>query len=174
MNNKMVIKMVVSGIMGALAFILNRYVSIDIVVMKFTVYALPLMLVGMFYGPTSGLLSGFICGFLSQVFSAYGLTVTAPLWMLAPMAWGFLSGLIMNILKNEYNILKVVIVVVITSIVVVFLNSIAMYIDGIVFEYPVEFVIANLGTRIINALITSVFYTILLFILLNRLKKVVR
>lgn len=174
MKNKTIIKMVISGVMGALAFILNRYVSIDLVIMKFTVYALPLMLVGMFYGPTAGLLSGFISGFLSQVFSAYGLTITAPLWMLAPLAWGFLSGLLMNILKNDYKILKVALVVVVTSIIVVFLNSMAMYIDGLVFEYPIEFVVANLGTRIINSLITSVFYTALLYIILNRLKKVMK
>ena len=174
MKNKDVIKIAISGIMAALAFVLNRYVSIDLQIMKFTIYALPIMLVGMFYGSGTGLFCGFIAGFLSQIFSAYGLTVTAPLWMLAPMTWGFLSGLIIQGFKNEYKIQNVIISVVVTSLVVVLLNSMAMYIDGIVFEYPTEYVMTNLGTRVINALITSVFYIGILYIVLNRLKKVVR
>lgn len=174
MKSKLVLKIVVAGMMAALSFVLNNYVAIDLFEMKFTFYALPLMIVGMFYGPVTGLLSGFVTGLLCQLFSKYGLTITAPLWMLAPMAWGSLSGLIMKLFKNDYKIWKVALTVLIVSLIVVGLNSIAMIIDGLVFEYPTEYVLTKLGIRIITALVTGVFYTALLYVVLNRLKRVVK
>jgi hypothetical protein len=68
----------------------------------------------------------------------------------------------------------VIVSVVIVSLIVVGLNSFAMIIDGMVFEYPTEYVLTKLGFRIITALINSVIYTALLYLVLNRLKKVVK
>lgn len=174
MKKKVVLKICVAGMLSALSFVLNSYFAIDLFEMKITLYALPLMICGMFFGPTTGLLCGLVTGFLCQLFSKYGLTVTAPLWMLAPIAWGSLSGVMIRLFKNEYKLWKVIISVVVVSLIVVGLNSFAMIIDGIVFEYPTEFVLTKLGIRIITALVNSVIYTALLYLILNRLKKVVK
>lgn len=174
MKKKTVLKICVSGILAAVAFVLNNYLAIDLFEMKLTLYALPLMICGMFFGPVTGLLCGFVTGFLCQLFSKYGLTVTAPLWMFAPMAWGSLSGLAMKLFRNDYKLWKVVVSVVVVSLIVVGINSFAMIIDGLVFEYPTEFVLTKLGFRIATALVNSVIYTALLYLILNRLKKVVK
>ena len=174
MKKKVVLKICVSGMLAALAFVLNNYLAIDLFEMKLTLYALPLMVCGMLFGPVTGLLCGVVTGFLCQLFSKYGLTVTAPLWMLAPIAWGSLSGVMMKLFKNDYKLWKVVASVVVVSLIVVGLNSFAMIIDGLVFEYPTEYVLAKLGLRIITALVNSVIYTALLYVLLNRLKRVVK
>jgi ECF transporter S component (folate family) len=174
MKKKLVLRICVSGMLAALAFVLNNYFAIDLFEMKLTLYALPLMICGMYFGPVAGLLCGGVTGFLCQLFSKYGLTVTAPLWMLAPMAWGFLSGVMMKLFKKDYKLWKVVVSVVIVSLIVVGFNSFAMIIDGIVFEYPTEYVLTKLGIRIFTALVNSVIYTALLYIVLNRLKRVVK
>ena len=80
----------------------------------------------------------------------------------------------MKLFKNDYKIWKVALTVFIVSLIVVGLNSIAMIIDGLVFEYPTEYVLTKLGIRIITALVTGVFYTVLLHVVLNRLKRVVK
>ena len=174
MKKSLVFRICVAGMLAASAFVLNNYFAIDLFEMKLTLYALPLMICGMYFGPITGLLCGLVTGFLCQLFSKYGLTVTAPLWMLAPIAWGSLSGVMMKIFKNDYKLWKVIVSVVIVSLIVVGLNSFAMVIDGLVFEYPTEYVITKLGFRIITALVNSVIYTALLYLVLNRLKKVVK
>lgn len=175
MKKSKVIRICVAGMLAALSFVLNNYFAIDLFEMKITLYALPLMICGMYFGPITGLLCGLVTGFLCQVFSKYGLTVTAPLWMLAPIAWGYLSGIMMRFFKHDYKKLwKVVVSVVVVSLIVVGLNSFAMVIDGLVFEYPTEYVLTKLGIRIITALVNSVIYTALLYLILNRLKKVVK
>ena len=174
MKKKVVLKICVSGMLAALAFVLNNYLAIDLFEMKLTLYALPLMVCGMLFGPVTGLLCGVVTGFLCQLFSKYGLTVTAPLWMLAPIAWGSLSGVMMKLFKSDYKLWKVIVSVVIVSLIVVGLNSVAMIIDGLVFEYPTEYVLTKLGLRIITALVNSVIYTALLYLVLKRLKKVVK
>jgi hypothetical protein len=79
-----------------------------------------------------------------------------------------------KLFKSDYKLLKVIVSVVIVSLIVVGLNSVAMIIDGLVFEYPTEYVLTKLGFRIITALVNSVIYTALLYLVLNRLKKVVK
>ena len=174
MKKSLVFRICVAGMLSALAFVLNNYFAIDLFEMKLTLYALPLMICGMYFGPITGLLCGLVTGFLCQIFSKYGLTVTAPLWMLAPIAWGSLSGVMMKLFKNDYKLWKVIVSVVVVSLIVVGLNSFAMIIDGMVFEYPTEYVLTKLGFRIITALVNSVIYTALLYLVLNRLKKVVK
>lgn len=173
MKSKVIKRIVVAGVMSAIAFVLN-YISIDLQVMKITLYGLPLLLCGMFYGPLTGLLCGLVTGFLCQLFSKYGLTITAPLWMLAPIAWGFISGLISKIFKNNYKVWKILVCVLVTSLVALLLNSVAMIIDGLVFDYPTEYVLINLGTRVITSLITGVIYVLVLYPILNRLTKILK
>ena len=69
MKKSLVFRICVAGMLAALAFVLNNYFAIDLFEMKLTLYALPLMICGMYFGPITGLLCGLVTGFLCQLFS---------------------------------------------------------------------------------------------------------
>ncbi len=137
---------------------------------KFTIYALPLLLAGTIFGPVIGAFAGIAEGFLSQLIT-YGLTPTTILWILAPLTWGLISGLIAKIYKFKNTPIKIFLNVIITSLIVVFVNSLALILDGLIAHYPTEYVYTMLLTRIITSIIVGIFYTICLIIIIPRFQK---
>lgn len=160
----------VAASMAALAFVLD-YVSIRTGTMKFTIYGLPLLLSGILFGPVIGGLSGLVEGFISQ--AIYGFGPTTIFWMLAPIAWGLVSGIVTKIVKKEsFDSKKVVIVVITTSIIVLGLNTFAMWIEGIIYEADTAYIIANLPARLGTSLVLAVAYCFVLIIILPRMRRI--
>lgn len=164
-------KIAIAATLASLAFVLDL-LSMKADFAKYTIYGLPLLISGILFGPSVGLLCGFVAGFLSQVFGGYGLTPTTPLWLLAPMAWGFISGLINKLFKSKYHPIKVGVTVVITSLTATLFNTLALILDGIINNYSYAYVYANLGIRILTSIAMSIIYTFVLILILPRLKKV--
>lgn len=135
---------------------------------KYTIYALPLLLAGMLYGPTIGAFAGFAAGFISQLIG-YGLMPTTFLWVIAPCAWGFISGIIAKIFKHKNLPIQIIINVFITSVCVLFINSLALILDGYIYHYSTAFVYASLLTRFIVSLFIGTLYSIIIILINSRL-----
>lgn len=173
MKKSLVQKMCIASILSAISIILN-ILSPENSTYKITIYGLPLMLCSMLYGPFIGFLAGLVTGFINQLTSKYGLSITSILWMLAPILWGTVSGVILKLQNNKinpYNKLNIVIMVVLTSLIVTLVNSLVIYLDSIIFEYPLEMAVVDIFIKCGISLILSVFYSVALYILTNRLKK---
>lgn len=155
--------------MAALSIILD-FISVRTDISKFTIYGLPLLIAGILFGPVVGGLAGIVSGFISQLISPYGLTLTTPLWMLAPIAWGLVSGLLSNILiKDKLDIKRVVIIVITTSLSALILNSLAMYLDGVIFQYPTAYILTTLLSRVLIALGLCIPYCVIVYLIYPRL-----
>lgn len=172
MKKKLVFKITLAAIMAALAIILDFLSGRIDMKFKITLYGLPLIFTSIMFGPLIGGLAGLVAGFISQIISPYGLSITAPLWMIAPVIWGTIGGLIMLLFKNknDFKLYKIIIVVIITSYLASTANSIVTYLDGLILDYTVEQTAATIITRFVIATIMCVPYSIILYFLANRLK----
>lgn len=176
--NKKIFIITISAIMGAIAFVIEHFITIEFPVLKITLYALPLILVSILVNFKVGLLSGFICGLLSQViFPKYGITYTTPLWMLAPILWGLIPGLIeviINKVKPNTNYKeRIVIQIFITCIFVTIINTLVIYIDSLVYMYPSGLTYLTILLRFVNTIITGAIYMIITSLLYKPVKNII-
>lgn len=167
-KNEKVYMICVASMMSALSIILD-VMSVKTNSTKITLYSFPLLISGFLFGPWVGLLSGIVSGLIAQVI-LYGFTITTPLWMVAPMLWGFLSGLLFfKAKKKKYSLWNISWIVVCTSLCVTAWNTLALYIDGLIFQYPTPYVITQLGTRILISMALCVPYIFLLYVIYPRI-----
>lgn len=97
MKNNYLVKIIFSSIMAALSFVCTN-IEIPLIV-NITLYGIPLIFVGVIYGPTYGVLTGLVAGVLEQL--KWGLSLQSFLWIIAPIFWGGLSGVIHIFLKKD-------------------------------------------------------------------------
>ncbi len=177
MRKKIIFNIVVASILAAMGLVLEKLgIKIPLfgntTTLRISFYGLPLMIAGIIFGFKTGLLSGLIMAMISQlVLSDYGITPTTLLWMIAPILFGILSGLIIKLFKGKISILSIITSVVITSIFVSLANSLALYVDGLVFDYDTNITFILIITRIFVSIIVACIYVPLLYILSKRLKK---
>ncbi|MGM9858335.1 MAG: folate family ECF transporter S component [Bacilli bacterium] len=159
----------VAALLAALSVVLD-YLSFRTDSTKLTLYSLPLLISGMIFGPWVGLLTGVVAGFLAQLLS-YGLSLTTLLWMLAPMAWGFFSGLILHkgFKKTKGSNVSIICTIVITSIICLSLNTLCIYLDGVIYHYPTPYVLTQLLGRFITSLLIASLYSVFMILTYDRL-----
>ena len=96
-NNKVYLIVLVAT-MAAMAIALEKIGSLKVTPsIKITFYAVPLMVVGMLHGPKLGALAGLVSGIVIQLTSEYGINLSSIFFGLAPVVWGFVSGLIFKL-----------------------------------------------------------------------------
>lgn len=177
MRQKIIFNIVIASILAAMALVLEKLgIKIPLLgnttTLRISFYGLPLMIAGIIFGYKTGLLAGLIMAIISQlVLSEYGITPTTPLWMIAPIIFGLLSGLIIKIFKDKISVISILISVVITSIFVSLANSLALYVDGIVFDYDTKITFVLIMIRILSSIVVACIYIPILYILSKRLKK---
>ena len=157
-----------SAMMAALAVALD-YLSFKTDSTKITLYSLPLLLSGILFGPWIGLLTGMVAGFLSQLLT-FGLGPTTPLWMLAPMCWGFISGLLFHKgFKRKPSNVSIITTVIVTSLVCLSVNTLCLWLDGLIYHYPTPYVLTQLLGRIITSLLIGSLYCVFIILTFPRL-----
>lgn len=156
-------EIVLAAILAAASITLNFF-SISNLYSRITLYSLPLLVAGIFCGPVVSTLTGVVVGFITQLLSEYGLTITTPLWMITPVIWSTISWLIFNLFKKKKgSFISIVVTVVATSLCATAYNTIALWLDGIIMHYPTPLIWATIGTRILTAGIVCIPYIILIY-----------
>lgn len=173
MKKSLTLKIVLSAIMAALAIVLEKFsIPLGDGTYKITLYGLPLLFSGLMFGPAVGALSGIVVGFIAQLTSQYGLSITSPLWMIAPILWGGLSGIISKFFRkkeNNFSVKNIILSVAVTSFMVSLVNSNVMYLDGMILGYVVEQTAVNIIIRFAISLALCVPYSLVLYFTCNRL-----
>ena len=99
-NNKVYLIVLVAT-MAAMAIALEKIGSLKVTPsIKITFYAIPLMVVGILHGPKLGALAGLVSGIVIQLTSEYGINLSSIFFGLAPVVWGFVSGLIFKLFSK--------------------------------------------------------------------------
>lgn len=112
------------------------------------------------YGWTDGILIALLGSFISQLRSAYGLTITTPIWMIPPILRAVFFGLFYHIYLKKGILLqdkKVLFFVyaTIAGLVTTIANTGAIYLDAYIFQYPVALALVESIFRFISSIASS-------------------
>ena len=110
----------------------------------------------MLYGPVGGLLVGLLGAFMGQLLT-YGVTATTILWILPQAARGLLVGVYAKHCGYKFSSGQLTLALIGTALVVTALNTGAMYIDSVIYNYySYAYVFGGLVVRIISGAATAV------------------
>ena len=150
-------RLVTDALFAALYVVLAAYLTVKLPVMEISLSTLPLLLAGFLFGPIDAVTVALIGSFLE-----YGLTPSAPLWMLPPILLALVAGLLGLAARRLPQDSRRYLTLLVTSTVLAeFLctaaNTAVLYIDGLyVAHYHVKALtvllplrLANLGLRLL-------------------------
>ena len=100
MKKQKIFKITFCAVMAAMSLVLTFF-EVNLPIFNVAMYGLPLVFVSIMYGPGYGLLTGLVCGAIEQIYK--GLSIQTFLWIIAPLAWGGLSGLVYYGFKKVFT-----------------------------------------------------------------------
>lgn len=179
MKKSKIFKITFCAVMAAMSIILTLF-EVNLPIFNVALYGVPLVFVSIMYGPGYGLLTGIVCGSIEQIYK--GLSVQTFLWIIAPLAWGGLSGLVYYGLKKLFNddkVYKKIIYYVLAIFVSVFIANISNSLALAVFGYTKDpitsfatFITYAFG-RMLSIPLHIVIYVPLCYLVVERMKKIV-
>ena len=149
-------KMVTIAMLTAVYVVLNFAGTVRLGWINISVASLPVIVGAMLYGPVGGLLVGLLGAFMGQLLT-YGVTATTILWILPQAARGLLVGVYAKHCGYKFSSGQLTLALIGTALVVTALNTGAMYIDSVIYNYySYAYVFGGLVVRIISGAATAV------------------
>lgn len=152
-------RLVLDALMIALYVVLG-FVSINLGFIKLTFASFAIIVGALLYGWKDGLIIGMLGEFLMQLMT-YGITVTTPLWVLPAMARGLIIGLYAQSRQFSLSYKQTAIIVLISSLVVTTINSVVIWLDGVIYHYAVQLTVGIIGIRYLNSVVMAAVYALL-------------
>ena len=166
-----------SAMMAALYSVLDFFsdaVSLPLGNFKISINGLPILIIAVLGGPVWGAATGFVGAFISQL--RWGLEAMTILWVLPEVARGLIMGLIFIALKRSLKPWNLGIGVVLSSVAVTVLNTVALIANYFVYggKNGVKAIIFEAPGRLLLGVITAVILTLVLPLIIPPLKKVIK
>lgn len=176
MRNKRVFQIVFCAIMAAMAIALNSIASLQITQsIKITFYAIPLLVVGVCFGPLMGAMTGVVTGVVLQLISPYGISLSSPFWALAPVFWGWISGLCFKLCKKMNIYVAITIAVIAASVSANIINTFAMIMDSLLVKdswYTFSAIMVDWPGRLLTMAVTLIPYILITGAVVISFKKI--
>lgn len=154
--------------------VLSVLTPIKLANFKFTFEAFPILVAAILFGPIDGFIVGTLGSTIYQVFfSGYGLMITTPLWVIPHAISGLIVGLYSK--KNNYHLSnsKMIFITVLSALLVTILNTIAIYLDSIIFGYySFAYVFGSILIKIVTGIILAIIYSLIIPKILNNVSKI--
>ncbi len=168
-------KLCLSAVMAALYFGLDFFSSylskLTGDTFKISFSALPVMIIAVICGPVWAMGTGLVGAFLGQLIGPYGLTATTLLWCMPAVVRAVSFGLLFILLKRSLKPSALSVSAVISSILVTATNSLVMYLDALIYKYPIEIFEVTVIYRIIIGIISAVVFAFILPPIINAISK---
>lgn len=158
-------KQIVRRITGD-GMLLAIYIVLSVITVKITpnlqitFTGIAIIMAIVLYGWTDGILIALLGSFVSQLRSAYGLTITTPIWMIPPILRAVVFGLFYHIYLKKGILLQdkkilFFVYMAIAGLVTTIANTGAIYLDAYIFQYPVALALAESIFRFISSIASS-------------------
>ena len=148
----------------ASSFLTAAYVALSFFCVRMgnytiTLAPLPIILSAVLFGPIEGVCVAALGEFLVQV-ALYGFTPTTAIWMAAPLFRPLLIGLVSLGYSRKGEALEdhwvaLLISIVSASLLVTGLNTLALYLDSLIYGYPFAFAVVETLIRVAFGLATA-------------------
>lgn len=172
-----IVKICFCAIMAALYIGLD-YIAVSLSApfggtMKLSVSGIAIIIAAIMYGPVWGAAVGFVGAFLGQMLT-YGFTATTLLWVLPAVIRGLVFGLLFILFKKSMKAHILCIETVISALFVTAFNTLALYLDAKIYQYPAAVFGISLANRIIAGIITAIIFAIILPSIIKGLKRIIK
>lgn len=158
-------KQIVRRITGD-GMLLAIYIVLSVITVKITpnlqitFTGIAIIMAIVLYGWTDGILIALLGSFISQLRSAYGLTITTPIWMIPPILRAVVFGLFYHIYLKKGILLQdkkilFFVYMAIAGLVTTIANTGAIYLDAYIFQYPVALAMVESIFRFISSIASS-------------------
>lgn len=165
-----VTRMVTNAVLIAMYGILSSFLTIKIPnVTQISLSSLPVIIAGMLFGPIDGFVVGLGGGFIEQLL--YGLSPTAPLWIIPAAVQGLFVGCAAHFFRKPLNTPLTVTVIVIGEVLLTALNTAALYIDARIMKYNVKALYLLVPPRAVSCLLRAVITSALVLLLIETIRK---
>ena len=151
-------RLVTDAALVALYVVLSLFVA-NLGYLKLTFESFAVLVAALMFGWADGLAVGALGGFINQMLT-YGMSVTTILWILPNMIRGLMVGLYASRHGFDLSMRQTAMIVLVSSLVVTTLNTLALWLDGIIFHYPVAFTVGTIALRYVNSLVMVAVYTL--------------
>ena len=127
------------------------------------------------YGLPDAILIAALGSFIGQARGAYGLSITTPLWMVPPILRAVVFGIAYEIflkkgIKLEDKKVLFIVFAIIAGLVTTIANTGAIFLDAMIFEYPVSMAVAESIFRFVSSILSSVFIALVTLPIIYALK----
>ena len=173
-SNRMHIRrLTTDAILIALFVVFSTFLSFKTPLFEVSLVSLPILLCAFYCGPLDALAVAAIGSFLEQALSAYGLSVTTPIWMAPVILQALAAALLFHFFYRgkKAPLWVLIAIIVVSELVLTATNTAALYLDGAVWGYSVKALHLLLPTRLINGGVRCVLSCTLLPLVLPALNR---
>ena len=136
------------------------YVAIDIYVLRLSFSLFPIIVAGLRFGWADAMIVGAVGGFLNQ-YLKYGVGPTMLMWMLPGMVEGLIIGLYAQRKNFSLSVRQTVGIVLAGGLAVTTLNTVALYIDARIYQYPDNLTFWSVVLRYVSSMVMTAIYTLI-------------
>ena len=127
------------------------------------------------YGLPDAILIAVLGSFIGQARGAYGLSITTPLWMVPPILRAVVFGIVYEIflkkgIKLEDKKVLFIVFAIIAGLVTTIANTGAIFLDAMIFEYPVSMAVVESIFRFVSSILSSIFIALVTLPIIYALK----
>ncbi len=127
------------------------------------------------YGLPDAILIAILGSFIGQARGAYGLSITTPLWMVPPILRAVVFGIVYEIflkkgIKLEDKKVLFIVFAIIAGLVTTIANTGAIFLDAMIFEYPVSMAVVESIFRFVSSILSSIFIALVTLPIIYALK----
>ena len=164
-------RLVIDGLCAALYVVLSSFLSLNLGPIKLSIFGLPVILVGLLFGPVDGLTVGLVGGFLGQLTGPYGVSATTPLWMLPVGVLGLIPGLYAKRRPGAPVVWQLACVILLALVADTTITTGVMYVDCLVYKYSFATYVPAIVWRYVADAVKTALYTLVLPPMLRILRK---
>ncbi len=156
---RIVHRIAIDAMLTALYFALS-YFSIPIGGIEISLASFPVVLSALVFGPLDSAFVALLGEFLDQVLK-YGVTLTTAFWIIPPMLRGLTIGLFAFFFAKrgrrlEENLFAYILVAILGAFLTSGGNTLASYLDSLVYDYPLALVYVMMAIRFAVGMITAI------------------
>ena len=127
------------------------------------------------YGLPDAILIAVLGSFIGQARGAYGLSITTPLWMVPPILRAVVFGIVYEIflkkgIKLEDKKVLFIVFAIIAGLVTTIANTGAIFLDAMIFGYPVSMAVVESIFRFVSSILSSIFIALVTLPIIYALK----
>lgn len=152
-------------------YIALSFATIRLPYQEITFKGFSVVLVSVVSGPLDGAIVATCGEFINQLTGPYGLTPTTPLWILPHVVRALIVGFMMRKKDVIENQSAWVLSVILSGIAVTLVNSLVIWLDALIFNYPAALTVITIVLRAAIGIVVSAAYALIIPPLISALKK---